>query len=105
MSKDIKIYNFDFDTVKEATDIVKLEIGSSQFDKSDLTDLKETVSNMDMSLFLAITDVKEADDEVFVYFKRTNVLKNLTQKKNEAYPVKNIITEKIITDNIHHKIV
>lgn len=100
MSKDIKIYNFDFGTVKEEKDIVKLEIGSSQFDKSDLTDLKETVSNMDMSLFLEITDVKEADDEVFVYFKRSNVLKNLTQIKNEAYPVKISIAEKILTDDI-----
>lgn len=100
MSKDIKIYNFDFGTVKEEKNIVKLEIGSSQFDKSDLRDLKETVSNMDMSLFLEITDVKEADDEVFVYFKRSNVLKNLTQIKNEAYPVKISIAEKILTDDI-----
>lgn len=100
MSKDIKIYNFDFGTVKEEKNIVKLEISSSQFDKSDLRDLKETVSNMDMSLFLEITDVKEADDEVFVYFKRSNVLKNLTQIKNEAYPVKISIAEKILTDDI-----
>lgn len=100
MSKDIKIYNFDFGTVKEEKDIVKLEIDSSQFDKSDLTDLKETVSNMDMSLFLEVTDVKEADDEIFVYFKKSNVLKNLTQIKNEAYPVKISIAEKILTDDI-----
>src|SRR5699024_10619003 len=48
-------------------------------------------------LFLEVTDVKEADDEIFVYFNRSNVLKNLTQIKNEAYPDKISIIEKILT--------
>jgi len=100
MSKDIKIYDFDFGTVKEKNDVVKLEIDSSQFDRSDLQDLKETVSRLDMSSFLELTDVKEAEKEIFIYYKKTNVLKNLTQIKNEAYPVKISIAEKILTDDI-----
>lgn len=100
MSKDIKIYDFDFGTVKEEKEIVKLEIDSTQFDRTDLLDLKETVSNLDMSSFLELTDVKEAENEVFYYFQRSNVLKNLTQIKNEAYPVKISIAEKILTDDI-----
>jgi hypothetical protein len=103
MSKDIKIYDFDFGTVKEEKEIVKLEIDNTQFDRADLLDLKETVSNLDMSSFLELTDVKEAENEVFYYFKRSNVLKNLTQIKNEAYPVKISIAEKILTEDILQK--
>ena len=100
MNKDIKIYNFDFGTVKEENEVIKLEIDSSQFDRTDLLDLKETVSNLDMSSFLEIEDVKESENEVFYYFTRSNILKNLSQIKSEAYPVKISIAEKILTDDI-----
>lgn len=99
LKKKFNIYQFEFGTVTEEESLVKIEIETTQFSHDTLKEITELPTNED-PLFLDIEQIKESENSKVYQYKKSNRLKNLTTIKNEAYPVKLSIAQKILQQNI-----
>lgn len=99
MKKKFNIYQFEFGTVTEEESLVKIEIETTQFSHDTLKEITELPTNEDQ-LFLDIEQIKESENSIVYKYKKSNRLKNLTTIKNEAYPVKLSIAQKILQQDI-----
>lgn len=98
----LKVYSFDFGTVSDEKDTVKIEMNSSQFTYSQLDEIKVLPTDND-SLFLPKTTIKESDDSILFYYQKSAKLKNMLKLKKEEYPVKISIAEEILEQDILKK--
>lgn len=99
MKKPFNIYQFEFGTIIQEETTIKIEIENSQFSHDTLKEITEFSTKKD-PLFLDIETVKEAENSIIYYYKKSNLLKNLTTIKNEAYPVKLSIAQEILKQDI-----
>lgn len=99
LKKKFNIYQFEFGTVTEEESLVKIEIETTQFSHDTLKEITELPTNEDQ-LFLDIEQIKESENSIVYKYKKSNRLKNLTTIKNEAYPVKLSIAQKILQQDI-----
>ncbi|MDW5525296.1 hypothetical protein R6Z02_16275 [Carnobacterium maltaromaticum] len=99
MKKKFNIYQFEFGTVTEEEILVKIEIETTQFSHDTLKEITELPTNEDQ-LFLDIEQIKESENSIVYKYKKSNRLKNLITIKNEAYPVKLSIAQKILQQDI-----
>ena len=99
LKKKFNIYQFEFGTVTEEESLVKIKIETTQFSHDTLKEITELPTNED-PLFLDIEQIKESENSMVYNYKKSNRLKNLTTIKNEAYPVKLSIAQKILQQNI-----
>lgn len=99
MKKPFNIYQFEFGTITQEETTIKIEIENSQFSHDTLKEITELSTKKD-PLFLDIETVKEAENSIIYHYKKSNLLKNLTTIKNEAYPVKLSIAQEILKQDI-----
>lgn len=99
LKKKFNIYQFEFGTLAEEESLVKIEIETTQFSHDTLKEITELPTNKD-PLFLDIEQIKESENSMIYQYKKSNRLKNLTTIKNEAYPVKLSIAQKILQQDI-----
>lgn len=99
MKKPFNIYQFEFGTITQEETTIKIEIENSQFSHDTLKEIMELSTKKD-PLFLDIETVKEAENSIIYHYKKSNLLKNLTTIKNEAYPVKLSIAQEILKQDI-----
>lgn len=99
LKKKFNIYQFEFGIVTEEESLVKIEIETTQFSHDTLKEITELPTNED-PLFLDIEHIKESENSMVYHYKKSNRLKNLTTIKNEAYPVKLSIAQKILQQDI-----
>lgn len=97
MSKKAKGFNFEFGTVIDDSDQIKIDMDSSQFTHDDINDLVIDVNDSD---FLPVSDVKEGEETITFFYQKTNELKNLNRIKKEKKPVKISIAKQILEQNI-----
>uniref|UniRef100_UPI003450757D hypothetical protein n=1 Tax=Carnobacterium sp. TaxID=48221 RepID=UPI003450757D len=102
MKNKFNIYQFEFGTITQEETTIKIEIENSQFSHDTLKEITELPTNED-PLFLDIETVKEAENSIIYQYKKSNLLKNLTTIKNEAYPVKLSIAQEILKQDILQK--
>lgn len=96
------IYNFDFGTLTDEQEILKLSISKEQFSNSRKTDI-EDLKTSDDERFLPIQNITEDDDYYNFYFVKGNQFKNGLKLKNEEYPVKISIAQEILRQDILHE--
>ena len=99
MKNKFNIYQFEFGTITQEETTIKIEIENSQFNHDTLKEITELPTKKD-PLFLDIETVKEAENSIIYHYKKSNLLKNLTTIKNEAYPVKLSIAQEILKQDI-----
>ena len=99
MRKNFKVYAFEFGTVVEEGNQVKIEMEQSQFNH----DTEKEITNLPTKedpLFLKLGSVKESEASFSFLYEKSSQLKNLTQIKTEAYPVKLSIAQEILEQDI-----
>lgn len=99
MKKNFKVYAFEFGTVVEEGNQVKIEMEQSQFNH----DTEKEITNLPTKedpLFLQLGSVKESEASFSFLYEKSSQLKNLTQIKTEAYPVKLSIAQEILEQDI-----
>ena len=99
MKKNFKVYAFEFGTVVEEGNQVKIEMEQSQFNH----DTEKEITNLPTKedpLFLKLGSVKESEASFSFLYEKSSQLKNLTQIKTEAYPVKLSIAQEILEQDI-----
>ena len=99
MKNKFNIYQFEFGTITQEETTIKIEIENSQFNHDTLKEITELPTKKD-PLFLDVETVKEAENSIIYHYKKSNLLKNLTTIKNEAYPVKLSIAQEILKQDI-----
>ncbi|MCA9766471.1 MAG: hypothetical protein KC455_08635 [Carnobacterium sp.] len=99
MKNKFNIYQFEFGTITQEETTIKIEIENSQFSHDTLKEITELPTKKD-PLFLDVETVKEAENSIIYHYKKSNLLKNLTTIKNEAYPVKLSIAQEILKQDI-----
>lgn len=102
MRNDFKIYNFEFGTLTDEKNSVKIEIANSQFSYDRIEDIKELPIKND-ALFLDFKGMKESETAVSFSYDKGKALMNLSTIKKEAYPVKVSIVEEILKQDILQK--
>jgi len=101
--KQVKVYNFEFGTITDEAESVKIDMDSNQFNHDTIAELKEQGITANDDLFLPLTDIKESEATVSFYYKKTKKLTNVIEIKKEEYPVKISIAEKIVEADILNK--
>ena len=102
MRNKFKIYNFEFGTLTNEENTVKIEMENSQFTYDNIDEIKHHPIKDD-PLFLDLKGMKESETAVSFLYKKGNALKNVSTIKNEVYPVKISIVEEILKQDILHK--
>ncbi|MFL2138956.1 hypothetical protein [Desemzia sp. FAM 23991] len=102
MNKPFKIYNFEFGTLTDEKNTVKIEMENSQFTYDNIDEIKELPIKKD-PLFLDFKGIKESETTVSFLYEKGSALKNLNTIKKEAYPVKVSIVEEILKQDILQK--
>jgi len=100
--KNFRVYNFDFGTITEKENEIKIDIEINQFTHDKLKDIENNMSEYDKSL-LPLENIKESENYLSLYYRKSDKLKNLTQIKYEEYPVKISIAKQILEDDILNK--
>ncbi|MBM6613973.1 hypothetical protein JTF06_04445 [Desemzia sp. RIT804] len=102
MNKPFKIYNFEFGTLTDEKNTVKIEMENSQFTYDNIDEIKELPIKKD-PLFLDFKGIKESETTVSFLYEKGSALKNLNAIKKETYPVKVSIVEEILKQDILQK--
>jgi len=97
MSKKIKGFNFEFGTIINDRDQIKIEMDNSQFTHDGINDLTVDINDNDL---LPISDVKESEETITFFYEKTNELKNLNCIKKEKKPIKISIAKQILKQDI-----
>jgi len=95
--KQLNVYNFDFGTITEEKNHIKMEMDRNQFTHDHLDDLKV---NIEEEHFLQLYDRKESEDVLTFYYEKTDELTNLNKIRQEKKPVKISIAEQILEEDI-----
>jgi len=101
--KQLKVYNFEFGTITDEAESVKIDMDSNQFNHDTIAELKEQGITTNDDSFLSLIDIKESESTVSFYYKKTKKLTNVIEIKKEEYPVKISIAEKILEADILNK--
>lgn len=96
------IYNFDFGTLTEETETIKISISKEQFSNHQKSEIDSLITSQD-DRFLTIEKITEDDQDYHFYFKKDTNLKNGLNLKNEEYPVKVSIAREILKQDILHE--
>ena len=99
MKKNFKIYSFAFGTITEEENQVKIEMEHSQF-TPDIEKERTNLPTKEDPLFLKLGNVQESEASFSFLYEKSSQLKNLTQIKTEAYPVKLSIAQEILEQDI-----
>jgi len=97
MSKKTKGFNFEFGTIIDDSDQIKIDMDNSQFTHDDINDLIIDINDNDL---LPISDVKESEETITFFYEKTNELKNLNRIKKEKKPIKISVAKQILKQNI-----
>lgn len=96
------IYNFDFGTLTEETETIKISISKEQFSNHQKSEIDSLITSQD-DRFLTIEKITEDDQDYHFYLKKDTNLKNGLNLKNEEYPVKVSIAREILKQDILHE--
>lgn len=96
------IYNFDFGTLTEETETIKISISKEQFSNHQKSEIETLITSQD-DRYLTIEKITEDDQNYHFYFKKDTNLKNGLNLKNEEYPVKVSIAREILKQDILHE--
>jgi len=99
----LKVYNFEFGTITEENDNVKIDMDSNQFTHESIAELREQELTINDNSFLPLTDIKESETKITFYYGKGKKLTNLIEIKDEEYPVKISIAEEILEEDILNK--
>ncbi|UJF16795.1 hypothetical protein LZ578_12065 (plasmid) [Jeotgalibaca sp. MA1X17-3] len=99
MKKNFKVYAFEFGTVIEEENQVKIEMEHSLF-TPDIEKERTNLPTKEDPLFLKLGNVQESEASFSFLYEKSSQLKNLTQIKTEAYPVKLSIAQEILEQDI-----
>lgn len=94
-----RIYEFEFGTITEKSEQVILDIVQSQFSFESIEEIKNLPTKND-PLFLTSEAIKLTETSLLFTFHKSKQLKNMVQIKEEEYPVKLAIVQKILEQNI-----
>jgi len=100
--KDFRVYNFDFGTITENQNEIKIDMEIDQFTHTNTQEITNNMSEQNQSL-LPLENIKESENYLSLYYRKSDKLKNLTQIKHEEYPVKISIAKQILEDDILEK--
>lgn len=101
--KHLKIYNFEFGTITDTAETVKIDMDNKQFTHDTVAELKDNMITDNNKLFLPLVDIKESETDVTFYYSKSRKLTNLIEIKKEEYPVKISIAEEILETDILNK--
>lgn len=101
--KHLKIYNFEFGTITDTAETVKIDMDNKQFTHDTVAELKDNMITDNNKLFLPLVDIKESETDVTFYYSKSRKLTNLMEIKKEEYPVKISIAEEILETDILNK--
>lgn len=102
MKNNFKIYNFQFGTIKNQSEEIKIEMDSSQFDITSIDEIKH-LYQFERPEILPLKDIKESETSITLIFDKTGGLKNLREIKHEEYPVKVAIVQRILEQDVLHQ--
>lgn len=102
MQSKFKVYNFEFGTIKSENEEIKIEMETTQFDIDSIEEIKK-LYRFDRPEVLPLKDIKESDTSITLVFDKTGEIKNLREIKNEEYPVKVAIAQRILEQDILHQ--
>jgi hypothetical protein len=100
MSKDnLNVYNFAFGTITEQENEIRIDIENDQFSYDNVSSIENHIEQSDERL-LPLKSVREGNEYVTLIYQKTEKLKNGIQLKDEEYPIKISIAEKILKEDI-----
>ena len=99
MKKKFKVYAFEFGMITEEENTIKIDIEQTQFNHDTVKEITNLPTKED-PLFLPLGSVKELEASFSFLYKKSSQLKNLTQIKHEAYPVKLSIAQEILKQDM-----
>ena len=101
--KHLKVYNFEFGTITDTAETVKIDMDNKQFTHDTVAELKDNMITDNNKLFLPLVDIRESETDVTFYYSKGRKLTNLIEIKKEEYPVKISIAEEILETDILNK--
>lgn len=102
MQSKFKVYNFEFGTIKNQREEIRIEMESTQFDIDSVEEIRQ-LYKFDRPEVLPLKDIKESDTSYTLVFEKTGEIKNLIDIKKEEYPVKIAIAQRILEQDILHQ--
>lgn len=93
------VYNFSFGTLTQEDNEIKIDIENNQFTYDDVSTIENHIERKDKRL-LPLEKVKEGNDYVSLYYRKSDKLENGIQLKKEEYPIKISIAQEILEQDI-----
>src|SRR5699024_8166569 len=100
MSKDnFNVYTFAFGTITEENNEIRIDIENDQFSYTDVSNIEYHIEKPDERL-LPLRNIREGNEYVTLIYQKSDRLRNGIQLKEEEYPIKVSIAEKILEEDI-----
>ena len=68
--KHLKVYNFEFGTITDTAETVKIDMDNKQFTHDTVAELKDNMITDNNKLFLPLVDIRESETDVTFYYSK-----------------------------------
>lgn len=93
------VYNFGFGTLTQEDNEIRIDIENNQFTYDDVSTIENHIEGKDKRL-LPLEKIKEGNEYVSLFYRKSDKLKNGIQLKKEEYPIKISIAQEVLEQDI-----